>query len=108
MSTISEMDIMHEFFSDNDQIRYDDEPHRIYADLHDKDSAGNEIVIKSVPRFTYIEGDLGDSFIPYDVERVLVKFLKAFKNGSILYSSGEKDEIVFNYSEVEAYSVGNQ
>ena len=107
MSTISQMDIMHEFFSDNDQLRFDDEPHRIFADLKDKSSDGKEIVIKRVPRLTYTEGDIGDSFIPYDVERVLVEFLKDLKNvlKDTFYND---DQIIFTYNEVEEYFKSKQ
>ncbi|MGX8235799.1 hypothetical protein [Exiguobacterium undae] len=106
MPTISEKDmkdIMSDFFASSKQVIYD-ESYRIYDNVYEKDSNGKNIIIKNVPHLTYIEGDLDDSFIPGDVERALLKFLKAIKSGSILYSLNENDELVVNYNDVELYS----
>lgn len=103
MSTISEINLLSEFFSDNSHLNYDDEPFGIYSDLHDKDHNGREIIIKNVPRFTYVEGDLDGSFIPYDVERTLVRFLTEFKSGKLLDTEGENEQLLVEYSFVEEY-----
>ncbi|WP_290720874.1 MULTISPECIES: hypothetical protein [Exiguobacterium] len=103
MSTISEINLLNEFFSDNSHLNYDDEPFRIYSDLHDKDQNGKEIIIRNVPHFTYTEGDLDESFIPYDVERTLISFLTEFKSDKILHTTGENDKFMIEYNAVEAY-----
>jgi len=96
-------DIMNDFFAGNEQIIYD-ETYRIYDDVYEKDSNGKNIIIKNVPHLTHTEGDLDDSFILGEVERTLMKFLKAIKSGSILYDLDDNDELIVNYSDVELYS----